>query len=161
MSQHQSESLRMHVGFLSYALALLAGLLTTVSPCVLPIVPILLGTAINVHRRALSSNVRELSDSPYPTGGIGPSAILTTEYHVYVANKSVSGSTTGNIADFAITQTGSEYSFDSDEHHCRRYRHRRPCAGQHLDLCCGGKFGPGAGLECLRSIRARIASWIL
>jgi cytochrome c-type biogenesis protein len=42
----------MHIGLASYALALLAGLLSTLSPCVLPIVPILLGTAIKVHRRA-------------------------------------------------------------------------------------------------------------
>lgn len=42
----------MHFGPASYSLALLAGLLSTLSPCVLPIVPILLGTAMNAHRRA-------------------------------------------------------------------------------------------------------------
>jgi cytochrome c-type biogenesis protein len=42
----------MHLGLASYTLALLAGLLSTLSPCVLPIVPILLGTAMNAHRRA-------------------------------------------------------------------------------------------------------------
>ena len=45
-------SLRMHFGLASYSLALLAGLLSTLSPCVLPIVPILLGSAMNAHRRA-------------------------------------------------------------------------------------------------------------
>ncbi len=36
----------------SYGLGFLAGLLTTLSPCVLPIVPILLGSAANTHPRA-------------------------------------------------------------------------------------------------------------
>jgi cytochrome c-type biogenesis protein len=42
----------MHFGLVSYSLAFLAGLLSTLSPCVLPIVPILLGSAMNAHRRA-------------------------------------------------------------------------------------------------------------
>jgi cytochrome c-type biogenesis protein len=42
----------MQLGLASYSLALLAGLLSTLSPCVLPIVPILLGSAMNAHRRA-------------------------------------------------------------------------------------------------------------
>ena len=42
----------MHIGLLSYGLALLAGILSTLSPCVLPIVPILLASAMNAHRRA-------------------------------------------------------------------------------------------------------------
>ncbi|MBA5604179.1 cytochrome c biogenesis protein CcdA [Duganella sp. FT3S] len=36
----------------SYGFGLLAGLLSTLSPCVLPIVPILLGSAVNTHPRA-------------------------------------------------------------------------------------------------------------
>lgn len=36
----------------TYGLGLLAGLLSTLSPCVLPLVPILIGSATNVHRRA-------------------------------------------------------------------------------------------------------------
>jgi len=42
----------MDFGLATCSLALLAGLLSTLSPCVLPIVPILLGTAMNAHRRA-------------------------------------------------------------------------------------------------------------
>ncbi len=42
----------MHFGLASYGIAVLAGLLSTLSPCVLPIVPILLGSAMNAHRRA-------------------------------------------------------------------------------------------------------------
>ena len=42
----------MHFGLATCSLAFLAGLLSTLSPCVLPIVPILLGTAMNAHRRA-------------------------------------------------------------------------------------------------------------
>jgi cytochrome c biogenesis protein CcdA len=36
----------------AYGFSLLAGLLSTLSPCVLPIVPILLSSATNAHRRA-------------------------------------------------------------------------------------------------------------
>lgn len=42
----------MHIGLASYGLVFLAGLLSTLSPCVLPIVPILIGSALNAHRRA-------------------------------------------------------------------------------------------------------------
>ena len=42
----------MDFGFSAYGLGLLAGLLSTLSPCVLPIVPILLGAAANAHPRA-------------------------------------------------------------------------------------------------------------
>jgi cytochrome c biogenesis protein CcdA len=35
----------------TYSFAFLAGLLSTLSPCVLPIVPVLLGSAMNAHRR--------------------------------------------------------------------------------------------------------------
>ena len=41
----------MEFGFGSYGFGFLAGLLSTLSPCVLPIVPILLGSAINAHSR--------------------------------------------------------------------------------------------------------------
>lgn len=36
----------------AYSLGLLAGLVSTLSPCVLPILPILLGSAVNAHPRA-------------------------------------------------------------------------------------------------------------
>lgn len=42
----------MEFGLGSYGFGLLAGLLSTLSPCVLPIIPILLGSATNVHPRA-------------------------------------------------------------------------------------------------------------
>ena len=42
----------MDFGLASYGLGLLAGLLSTLSPCVLPIIPILLGSATNAHPRA-------------------------------------------------------------------------------------------------------------
>lgn len=42
----------MEFGIGSYGLGFLAGLLSTLSPCVLPIVPILLGSAANAHPRA-------------------------------------------------------------------------------------------------------------
>lgn len=40
----------MELGFGSFGLAFVAGLLSTVSPCVLPIVPIILGAAASSHR---------------------------------------------------------------------------------------------------------------
>ncbi len=42
----------MDFGLGSYGLGLLAGVLSTLSPCVLPIVPILLGSATHAHPRA-------------------------------------------------------------------------------------------------------------
>jgi len=42
----------MDFGLGSYGFGLLAGLLSTLSPCVLPIIPILLGSATNAHPRA-------------------------------------------------------------------------------------------------------------
>lgn len=42
----------MAFGLGSYGFGFLAGLLSTLSPCVLPIIPILLGSAANAHRRA-------------------------------------------------------------------------------------------------------------
>lgn len=42
----------MDFGFGSYGFGFLAGLLSTLSPCVLPIIPILLGSATSAHPRA-------------------------------------------------------------------------------------------------------------
>jgi cytochrome c biogenesis protein CcdA len=42
----------MEFGLGSYGFGFLAGVLSTLSPCVLPIIPILLGTAANAHPRA-------------------------------------------------------------------------------------------------------------
>ena len=42
----------MEFGLGSYGFGFLAGLLSTLSPCVLPIIPILLGSAVNIHPRA-------------------------------------------------------------------------------------------------------------
>jgi cytochrome c-type biogenesis protein len=58
----------MHIGLVSYGLALLAGLLSTLSPCVLPIVPILLGSAMNPHGRAPMALAAGLATS-YATMG--------------------------------------------------------------------------------------------
>jgi hypothetical protein len=58
----------------------------------------------------VGTTLTELSGSPYTTGGTGPSAILPTADYVYVANKAVGGSATGNVTGYAITATGSVYS---------------------------------------------------
>lgn len=65
---------------------------------------------VRVFSIGASSAMTEISGSPYGTGGIGPSAILPTSSYVYVANKSVSGSSDGNITGFAVTTTGTAYS---------------------------------------------------
>lgn len=55
----------------------------------------------------------EASGSPFATGGLAPYAIAPTLYgaskgnYVYVANRTVSGSSTGNIAGFAVTTSGT------------------------------------------------------
>ncbi len=40
----------MNFGTATYAIAAVAGLLTTLSPCVLPLIPILMGSAVTAHR---------------------------------------------------------------------------------------------------------------
>lgn len=58
----------------------------------------------------------EVAGSPYPSGGLAPDSILPTPYsaapgaYIYVANRTVSNSTTGNITGFALTSTGTTYS---------------------------------------------------
>jgi hypothetical protein len=68
---------------------------------------------LRVFTIGTNSSMTELSGSPYTSGGIGPAAILPTTNYIYVANKTVSGSSTGNIAGFAITTTGTVYSLTS------------------------------------------------
>jgi 6-phosphogluconolactonase (cycloisomerase 2 family) len=54
-----------------------------------------------------ASGATALSGSPYPTAGTGPSSILPSAdgNYVYVANQSVSGSSTDNITSFSVTTT--------------------------------------------------------
>jgi cytochrome c biogenesis protein CcdA len=40
----------MSFGIGTYGIALVAGLLTTLSPCVLPLIPLLMGSAVSAHR---------------------------------------------------------------------------------------------------------------
>jgi 6-phosphogluconolactonase len=58
-----------------------------------------------------TGGVTEVSGSPYTTGGTGPSAILPTSdgNYVYVANRSVSGSSTGNISSYSVATTGLSF----------------------------------------------------
>ena len=54
-----------------------------------------------------SGGATEISGSPYVTGGAGPSFILPTANgsYVYVANRSVSGISAGNITGFSVSTT--------------------------------------------------------
>jgi 6-phosphogluconolactonase len=68
---------------------------------------------LRVFAIGANSTMSEISGSPYPSGGVGPGAILPTSNYVYVANSSVTGSSTGNIQGFAVTTTGTVYSLTS------------------------------------------------
>lgn len=67
---------------------------------------------LRVFTIGANSTMSEVSGSPYQTAGTGPSAILPTAdgNFVYVSNKSVSGSTTGNITGYPVTSSGGAYS---------------------------------------------------
>jgi 6-phosphogluconolactonase (cycloisomerase 2 family) len=54
----------------------------------------------------------EATGSPYATSGLAPYAILPEAKgnYVYAANRNVSGSSSGNIAGFSFTSTGTVYS---------------------------------------------------
>ena len=64
---------------------------------------------------SLSSTLTEVASTPYPSGGLAPYSILPTANgdYVYVANRTVSGSSTGNISSFSFTSTGTAYSLTS------------------------------------------------
>jgi 6-phosphogluconolactonase (cycloisomerase 2 family) len=59
------------------------------------------------------NTLKEVTGSPFSTGGLAPYAITPTRFgsnagnYVYVANRTVSGSSNGNIAAFAVTTTGT------------------------------------------------------
>jgi len=65
---------------------------------------------LRVFTIGANSTITEVSGSPFPTGGTGPSSILGGTLDVYVANKAVSGSTDGNITAFSIVASGTTYS---------------------------------------------------
>jgi len=67
---------------------------------------------LRVFTIGANSSMKEVSGSPYKTGGTGPSAILATPdgNFVYVANKAVSGSGNGNISGYPIVSSGGVYS---------------------------------------------------
>ncbi len=52
-----------------------------------------------------TNGVTELAGSPYQAGGTGPSSVLPSAdgNYVFVANRSVSGSSTGNVASFSVS----------------------------------------------------------
>jgi 6-phosphogluconolactonase len=57
-----------------------------------------------------ATHISEVTGSPYGSAGTGPSAIVALANYVYVANKTVSGSTNGNITGFPVVTTGGVYS---------------------------------------------------
>jgi len=70
--------------------------------------------------RVLDYNtLTEISGSPFATGGLSPIEILPLPYgankgnYVYVANRTVSGSSTGLIQGFNVAASGSTYSLTS------------------------------------------------
>jgi 6-phosphogluconolactonase (cycloisomerase 2 family) len=65
---------------------------------------------LRVFTIGAASTLTEVTGSPYPTVGTGPSAILPTANYVYVANRAVSGSNNGNITGYPIATVGTTYS---------------------------------------------------
>jgi 6-phosphogluconolactonase (cycloisomerase 2 family) len=61
---------------------------------------------------SLSGTPAEVTGSPYASGGLTPVSILPTASgaYVYVANATVSNSSTGSVAEFALTVSGTAYS---------------------------------------------------
>jgi 6-phosphogluconolactonase (cycloisomerase 2 family) len=57
-----------------------------------------------------ATHIAEVTGSPYASGGAGPSAIVALANYVYVANRTVTGSTSGNITGFPIVTTGGLYT---------------------------------------------------
>jgi 6-phosphogluconolactonase (cycloisomerase 2 family) len=64
---------------------------------------------------SLGGTPTEVTGSPFPSGGITPAAILpeASGAYVYVANATVSNSTTGGISGFSVTASGTSYSVTS------------------------------------------------
>jgi 6-phosphogluconolactonase (cycloisomerase 2 family) len=58
------------------------------------------------------NTLAEVMGSPYASAGLAPYSILPEAKgnYVYVANRTVSGSSSGNIAGFSFTSTGTVYS---------------------------------------------------
>lgn len=55
-----------------------------------------------------STKLSTVSGSPFPTGGLGPSAILPTSTgYVYIANKAVKDSNVGNITGYSVAANTS------------------------------------------------------
>jgi 6-phosphogluconolactonase len=67
------------------------------------------GTNTGGLRAFAFSTLQEIAGSPYATAGLAPYSILPISggNYVYVANRQVSGSSTGVIAGFSITSTNS------------------------------------------------------
>jgi 6-phosphogluconolactonase (cycloisomerase 2 family) len=60
----------------------------------------------------IGASITEIAGSPYASGGLAPYSILPKSNgdYVYVANRTVSGSSAGNISGFSVTTTGTAYS---------------------------------------------------
>lgn len=74
---------------------------------------------INYSTLINNNIVAEVSGSPFATGGLGPYAIVPTSYgasagkYVFVANRTVTNSSTGNIAGFSVSTSGTTSTLTS------------------------------------------------
>jgi len=61
---------------------------------------------------SLGGTPAEVTGSPYASGGLTPISILPAASggYVYVANETASNGSTGSLAEFAVTATGTAYS---------------------------------------------------
>jgi 6-phosphogluconolactonase (cycloisomerase 2 family) len=74
------------------------------------------GTNTGGLRVLTYSTMNEVSGSPFATGGLAPYSILPlqngtyADEYVYVANRTVSGSSYGNVYGYEVTTSGSTYT---------------------------------------------------
>ena len=70
------------------------------------------GTLRAINYSSVSGVPTEVTGSPFATGGISPASILpiASGAYVYIANATVTNSTTGNVTGFSLTASGTTYT---------------------------------------------------
>ena len=65
-----------------------------------------------INYSSVSGVPTEVTGSPFATGGISPASILpiASGAYVYIANATVTNSTTGNVTGFSLTASGTTYT---------------------------------------------------
>ncbi len=136
----------------TYGLGILAGLLSTLSPCVLPLIPITVGSAVSAHRRGPLALAAGLTLSFALMGTLiayaGTSGVLT--------GTGVKRGGTGGLPPAGIdAPAGDVAGLRGRRHHVHRLVQRIEGARSRHAECSAGR---GAALYIRRSGRFRRAS---